>query len=149
MAEIPLKQFNLTDVNLTFAQLDADGDPVAGVLDDLKQHTAACTFVPTAATSTYKTLSPSGVFSNVSAPTWVLNLEYAQDWETEDGLCRLLFDNDGEDYRVTFRPRTGRGPSFEADVTLVPGQIGGTVDQAATASVSLGVKGRPRLVPAV
>ena len=37
-------------------------------------------------------------------------------------------------------------PAFRAQVTVVPGTIGGSVDSVATASVTLQVQGRPERI---
>jgi hypothetical protein len=106
------------------------------------------TFTPSANTVTMRTLSPAGSFTDVAAATWSCQLTYAQDWDTATSLSRYLFENEGDTVAVTFRPRSGSGPSFTAQLTITPGAIGGAVDSYATAQVTLGVVGRPQLVPA-
>jgi hypothetical protein len=123
----------LKDVDLLFAA------------DDFGAHVSSVTLTPSSSTATWKGLKPSAVFTNVTKATWVATLEGAQDW-SEDGLSRYLFDHEGETIEVTFTPEGG-GPSFKVSLVITPGAIGGAVDAYATQSVSLGVNGRPVLVP--
>ena len=111
--------------------------------DSYEAATSAVTFVPTVATSTvtFKGLTPAASFSfPTSTPSeWVCNIEYAQDWVTATSLANYLHTNEGNTVAVEFVPEAGSAmPKFTADVTIAPGQIGGTVDQVATSSVSLG-----------
>ena len=111
--------------------------------DNYEAATSGVTFVPSKATSavTFKGLTPAASFSfPTSQPSeWVCNIDYAQDWETAASLANYLHENEDDTVTVEFVPEAGSGmPSFTADVTIAPGQIGGTVDQVATSSVSLG-----------
>jgi hypothetical protein len=68
----------------------------------------------------------------------VCNLEYAQDRATPESLSNYLLAHVGEEVAAVFVPEAGSGmPSFTATLTVVPGQIGGAVDQVAVSSVSL------------
>ena len=90
-----------------------------------------------------------------STATWVCNLTYAQDWETPDSLTRFLHDHEGETVAAQILPQATvadeegdpvAGVGFDVNIVIVPGQIGGQVDQTATATVSLGVDGRPTYI---
>lgn len=136
MAVQPVNPFVLKDVNFNVAD------------DDFAAHVSQVEFTPTASAINWKGLTPSAVFSDVTTATWVCTLAFAQDWSAT-GLSTYLYNNEGKTVEVAFRPKNGVGPSFTADVIITPGAIGGTVDTVAIGTVSLGVKGRPELVPAV
>lgn len=136
MATIAVSPFVLKDVLLT---VDAD---------NYEAHVSQVEFTPTSSTQTWQGLTPTASFTDVSAATWTCTLSYAQDWETTNSLSLYLFNNEGESVNVTFRPKSGSGPSFQATLIVTPGVIGGTVNQFAVASVTLGVSGKPTLVPA-
>lgn len=117
--------------------------------DDYAAAVSSVAFNPSSSTVTFKGLKPSATFTDVSAATWTCDLTFAQDWATAGSLSRYLFDHEGETVAATFAPQSGVGPSFTATIVIAPGAIGGAVDTTATATVSLGVQGRPELVPAV
>lgn len=132
MAEITVNPFVLRDVLFT---VDADS---------YQAHVSAVTFTPASSIVNWQGLTPDATFSFPTATTWTADLEYAQDWSTADSLSRYLFEHEGDEVDVTFEPVAG-GPSITATLVIVPGAIGGTVNQVATATVSLGVKGKPVL----
>ena len=113
--------------------------------DDYKKAVSSVTFTPSASTITWTGLG-GNTYSDTSTATWTCGLEFAQDWDTEDSLSAYLYTNEGTTKAVTFVPKAG-GPSFTADVVITPGAIGGAVNAYATASVTLGVNGKPELVP--
>jgi len=104
-------------------------------------------FTPSSSSQTWTGLGQN-THTDVSTATWTLGLRYAQDWASATSLSRYLFDNEGDTVSMTFRPKSGAGPSFTAQVVITPGAIGGDVNAYATASVTLGVNGKPQLVPA-
>ena len=136
MATIAVSPFVLKDVLLTVE------------LDNYEAHVSQVEFTPTAATQTWQGLTPTASYTDVSAATWTCTLTYAQDWETANSLAIYLFNNEGQSVDVTFKPKSGSGPSFDATLIVTPGVIGGTVNQFAVATVTLGVSGKPALVPA-
>jgi hypothetical protein len=95
------------------------------------------TFVPTSTAATWTGLTPDSSVSEQSTPTWVVNVDYVQDWETADSFARYLHEHQGEKVEVEFEPKAD-GPAITSTVTLVPGPIGGPGGAFATASVSLG-----------
>lgn len=135
MAQIAIEPIILTNVLMTIGT------------DDYAKHVSRVEFVPTASIVNWKGLNPTSVFSKTTRATWVCNLEYAQDWETEDSLSQYLHDNEGAEKAVVFEPEAG-GASVAATVQIVPGSIGGAVDTVPVASVSLGVNGKPAITPA-
>lgn len=134
MATINVAPLVMKDVTLTIGT------------DDYKKHVDQVVFTPSAQTQTWTGLDGSS-YSDVGTATWVCTLNYVQDWETADSLSQYLLENEGESVSVTFKPKSGSGPSFTATVTITPGAIGGSVNAYATTSVSLGST-KPTLVPA-
>lgn len=115
--------------------------------DDYAAHVSQVEFTPEASTITWKGLTPDATFTDVASATWTCTISYVQDWSAT-GLSRYLYEHEGDTVAVEFTPVNG-GPAFTADVIIVPGAIGGSVDSFAAGSVTLGVQGRPLLVPAV
>ena len=116
--------------------------------DSYEKQVSSVEFVPTASVTTWKGLNPTAVFTDVSTATWVANLSFAQDWETPNSLSRVLYDSEGQTKAVSFKPKSGTGPTWNAVLVITPGSIGGAVDSTAVATVSLGVQGRPTIVNA-
>lgn len=136
MAQIAVQPIYLKDVVLS----------VAG--SDFEKHVSSVTFTPSVSSATWKGLEPTAVFTNVGASTWMVDLAYAQDWDTTGSLSAYLFANEGAEVTLTFEPVAG-GSSWSAAVIIVPGAVGGAVDSYAEATVSLPVQGRPTFTPAV
>lgn len=136
MAQIAVQPIYLKDVVLT-----VDGDTY-------EKHVSGVTFTPSVTSATWKGLEPSAVFTNVGSSTWMIDLAYAQDWETTDSLSAYLFANEGAEITLSFVPVTGGG-TWSATVIIVPGAVGGAVDSYAVSTVSLPVQGRPTFTPAV
>lgn len=137
MSEIAVSPFVLKDCVISIE------------LDDYAAAVSSATLTPASSAVTFKGLKPTAVFTDVTAATWTLDLAYAQDWETAGSLSLYLFNNEGATKAATLKPKSGTGPSFAVDIIITPGAVGGAVDAHATATVTLGVKGRPELVPAV
>lgn len=135
MATIAVKPFVLKDVLFT---VDAD---------NYEAHVSQVQFDPSSSVQTWQGLTPDASFTDVTTATWLAALAFAQDWETPDSLSIYLYEHEGEEVPVTFKPRSGVGPSFSVTLVISPGSIGGTVNSFATATVSLGCKGKPQLVP--
>lgn len=127
MTQIDVKPLVLKDVFLKIAA------------DNYEKHVSGVMWVPSSPTSTWQGLTPSASFSDTGTATYVCTLNYVQDWETEDSLSQYLHEHEGETIEMVFTPVKGSGKkTFTADVTIVPGQIGGEVNAYATTSVSLG-----------
>lgn len=135
MAQIAVNPLVLKDVVLSFGT------------DSYEKHVSGVTFTPSSDTITWQGLTPDSKSTDVTAADWTCQLDYVQDWETEDSLSRFLFENEGEEIAATFKPRSGSGPSFTANLIVTPGAIGGVVNAYATTSVTLG-SDKPVLVPA-
>lgn len=138
MVAVPVLPFVLKDVTL---QIDTD---------NYEANVSQVQFDPTAQQQTWKGLTPSAVFTDQSSPTWTCTLAYAQDWATAGSLSQYLDAHVGEIKHVTFVPdvNTGQG-TFEADIIISPGPIGGTVDAFGVGTVTLGVQGKPEFTPPV
>lgn len=146
MAVIPVNPFVLRDCDLLIA-LDPDGTlDLTGSEADYAGATSSVTFTPSSSPQTYTGLKPDAVFTDPGAETWQAALDVAQDWKTPNSLSRFLFENAGKKAVARFVPQDG-GPSFDARLTLSSPSIGGAVNAFATSSVTLGVDGRPTLVP--
>jgi hypothetical protein len=104
--------------------------------NDYEAHVSAVTFTPTSPTVTWKGLTPTSQHSFAGAATWMVTLDFAQDWETADSLSIHLLENELEKVAATFEPKKG-GASFASTIVLVPGGVGGGVDTVATSSVTL------------
>lgn len=97
--------------------------------------------VPTTPMQQYKGIG-GGVINLTGVPSWVLNLEYAQDLATAKSLSQILLANVGKTLAFTIRPVSG-GTGYSGTVVAVPGPVGGAVDAVLTGSVSLPVNGQP------
>ena len=110
--------------------------------DNYEKALSSVAFAPSAETSTvkWKSITPASSFSETTAlpASWVCTLSYAQDWKTTNSLSRYLHEHEGESVTVVFVPKAGTGEaSFTADLTVVPGSIGGDVDTVMVSSVSM------------
>ncbi|WP_067194167.1 hypothetical protein [Microbacterium sp. XT11] len=113
---------------------------------DFEKHVSGVTLTPSTGSTTWNGLDPDASFTFPNATTWAAQLDYAQDWETEDSLSMFLFEHEGETITLLFEPVKG-GLGWQIDAVIVPGSIGGQVNAVATSSVTLGVNGRPVPVP--
>jgi hypothetical protein len=114
--------------------------------DNYETSVSAVTLTPATSVQTWRGGTPDAVFTDLSATTWTCDLAYAQDWETAGSLAIYLFNHEGETVACEFSP-IGTGPKFTVNAIIVPGQIGGAVDAYGTATVTLGVQGKPVFVP--
>lgn len=110
--------------------------------DNYEQHVSSVTLTPSSSIQTWKGGTPTAVFTDSTTPTWVADLAYAQDWETEDSLSIYLLNNEGRRVDMEFLP-LGSGPTFTVEVILTSGAIGGAIDAFGTSTVQLGVQGKP------
>jgi hypothetical protein len=124
MATVAVNPFVLRDVDLVIGA------------DNYEAHTSQVEFTPTTSQVSWTGLANNTVTSQTTA-TWQCTIALAQDWGTPNSLSQYLMDNEGEVVSVTFTPASGQG-SFEADVTITPGAIGGTAGAFAVATVTLG-----------
>lgn len=134
MPDIEIAPIIMTDSTLTLG------------LNGYQGHVSKCQFTPSGGSIVvWKGLKPTSKFSMGTQPTWTLDLDYAQDWETASALSQYLLEHKGETVHAVLEPVAG-GAGYEAMVIITPGPIGGTVDTIPTGSVSLGVTGDPTKV---
>ncbi len=136
MAVLEVQPLVLKDVELIIA--------AAG--DDYRKHVSGVVFTPTAAAITWNGLGLNS-HTDQGIATWIAALTYVQDWDSASSLARYLYEHEGETVPMTFRPRSGVGPSFTANVAITPGAIGGLVNTFAETTVNLG-SDKPVLVAA-
>lgn len=137
MSVLTVQPLILKDVEL----LIGEGTP-----DDFRKHVNGVTFTPSSSTVSWTGMGQN-THTDVTEATWVCALDYVQDWDSPTSLSGFLYDHAGETLPVTFRPRSGVGPSFTANVAIAHGAIGGQVNAYAGTSVQLG-SDKPVRVPA-
>jgi hypothetical protein len=126
MASIAVVPLVLKDVTIT---LGANG---------YEKHVSSVTFTPSSSTISFTGMTPTAVFTDTTAQTWVCELEYVQDWDTTNSLSKYLLANAGTSVTGVFKPRQAGTPTFTATVSIQSGAIGGKVNAYATTKVSLG-----------
>lgn len=132
MAEVGVQPLVLKDVVLNIGT------------DDFAAAISSAVLTPAASIVTWKGLKPSSVHSFPTAATWTGDFEYAQDWSDPDSFSMYLYEHEGETIEgVTLEPQSGVGHRWTFDLIIVPGQVGGAVDTVGTATVSLGITGKP------
>lgn len=138
MAVLDVQPLVLKDIELIL------GGPTG---DDFRKHASGVTFTPSSSSITWTGLGQNS-HTDVATATWAASIDYVQDWDSANSLSRYLYEHEGETVPATFRPRSGVGPSFEVDLVITPGAIGGQVNSFATTTVTLGCAAKPELVPA-
>jgi len=140
----------MRDVSLTFKLLPAGPSRVQFNCD---AHTAEVVVTPGDDVS-YKTLCPTGSFSNRGKSTYALHIVAAQDWSST-GLARFLWDNDGATAEVQYQahgsaaiPPTAAAPGMAGVVTLTGPTYGGEADTYAELEVELPFTSKPSLAVA-
>lgn len=133
MAAISITPLFMKDVTLTIGT------------DSYEKHVSGVTLTPSTNTATWKGLSPTATFTDASQATWMLDLTYAQDWDTADSLSKYLFENQGETKTIVFKPKSANTPAVTVSAIIIPGSIGGQIDSYAESTVSLPVQGQPTL----
>ena len=138
MSVIAANPFVLKDVTLSI-----EGD-------SYEAHVRSVTLTPSASVVSERGLTPTAVYTDTTSATWTCDLDYFQDWSDPDSLSYKLHEEEGASWNVTFTPKKGSGqPSITVTVIVTPGAIGGAGQAFATATVQLGVIGKPEIVPAV
>lgn len=135
MAAIAVAPFVMKDCTLTVGT------------DTYEAHVSQVEFQPSSSAVTWKGLTPTSTHTDVTTATWTCTLSYAQDWATANSLSLYLHANEGSSVVAEFVPVAGTAPKPKITATLLitPGAIGGTVDQHAVATVTLGVDGKPAI----
>lgn len=136
MAQIAVKPRVFKDYVLTIAA------------DSYEKHVSGVSITPQSSVVTWQGGTPDATFTDATSPTWTCGIDYAQDWETPNSFSQYLLANAGETVAATFKPLGAAGPTFNVDLVITPGAIGGAIGGYGTASVQLGVAGAPEFVPA-
>lgn len=127
---------------IDIAPLYMDGADLSIAGDDYAAHISGASFIPTSSAVTWTGAKPTATFTRQGRATWVLNINYAQDWESAKSLSQYFHDNEGETVDIILAPVSG-GKAFAASVTIAPGTIGAEINTFGTSTVSLGLNGRP------
>ncbi len=101
-------------------------------------------FVPDTPIQTLRTLVPDGIVQDVDSTAWVLELSGIQDLVSAQGLARYLFENEGTTVAVKVQPKSG-GVEVQANVLIVPTELGGEQGDWAQFEIELPVIGKPVL----
>lgn len=134
MADVEVNPFVMRDSTVTLGT------------DSYQKAVARAELVPSGGTINFYGLTPDAVFTFPEAVTFAFQLEYAQDWGSETSLSRYLYDHIGEIVPATFvadNPVGGGKTEWTFDAAITAGAVGGAVNAVATASVALGVVGKP------
>lgn len=133
MALVPLAHpYSLKRATLTIAA------------DDFTAAVSQVQLDPSTTRTTWRGIG-GNVITDQTVAEWTATVGYAQDLAA-GGLARYLHDHEGETVDAVFTPDDD-GPEIHAQLVLAPGTIGGTADgNTATASVQLGVVGKPAFV---
>jgi hypothetical protein len=95
-------------------------------------------WTPTSATTTWTAIS-GDTFTINQAATWVLELTFAQDWNSPTGsLSRYLHGAEGTSVTAVFKPIGTETETVTATITITPGAIGGDTTAVAEATVTMG-----------
>ena len=90
--------------------------------------------------------------SNVAAAsTWAFEIQWIQDWQTAagGGLSGYMFTQDGNKKWVEITPTSPTLPAFQAQVTIVAGDVYGPYGTLLVASATCPVEGKPTWTPPV
>lgn len=127
MANVAYAPFALNDATLQFGA------------DTFQDAVNRAEFVPSYQNESYDTIN--GVSHAIpSSATWVLNLDFGQDWVTSASLSNYLALHDGETVEVVLTSSSD-GKTATADVLIRAGAFGGVAKRNATATVQLPVDG--------
>lgn len=112
--------------------------------DSFEQAVTSVVFDPAVNILTQATVSPVGVYSDISPAVWSVKITFLQDWATAGSLAHYLYTNQGTAVTMSFDPIAG-GATVTATVLIPPGSIGGDVGVFALSTVTFGVRGAPVL----
>lgn len=127
MATVSVSPITLKNATLTVAS------------DDYTAAVTSVTFEPSAEWEWVDSLLGNS-YPLLSRVRWECSVEWLQDM-TASSLTRYLLNNTGKVVTVVFTPVVGK--SVTATVMLVPGSLGGGVENLLTSTASLPVSGSP------
>ncbi|WP_324651001.1 hypothetical protein [Georgenia sp. H159] len=125
MSVVGLQPITLKDATLTVAE------------DDYSQAISQVIFTPQVRWSWVDELcqSPTPMFEGVA---WTVTIGFAQDLTTPDSLTLYLLEHAAQTRTITFVPNKNDGTrAVQAEVMVLPAQIGGVPNQHLTAIVTL------------
>jgi hypothetical protein len=128
MALVPVQPFQLNDVTLTIGS------------DNYELSVNQVEVTRNVSVVRWRGMSPASKFAFAGAEENTLTLKFAQDFETANSLSNRLEENAGSVETFVFEPKKG-ARSVTVTALLVPGNIGGSLDAVAEATVSLPVVG--------
>ena len=135
---MPATVIVVTDATVRF------GDVATGV-----DYKCQATNAEVQATANLQTVPATGCQPETQVPaasSYVLHLEYLQDWNATDSLSQYLFDNETDevDFSVSLDATdTTAMPVASGTVRLVAGSYGGAFGTPLIATVDLPVQGKP------
>jgi hypothetical protein len=83
-----------------------------------------------------------GSVSFTGDPTWVADIGFAQDWETDDSFVHYMRINRGQKKVAKLTPKNG-GRGVEFTIVCQPTAIGGAARSVATSTAQFRVDGQP------
>lgn len=112
--------------------------------DDYAASVNRALLTPTTATAKWKGMRAGSAVNLAGEPDWVLDLSYAQDFETVKSLSLYLLENHGQTKEFTLAPKRG-GKAYKVKALCLAGPIGGDLgaQNPATGTVQLPVDGQP------
>lgn len=121
---MPTETIKLNNPTLTLALIQADL-AAGGVHAECQANSAA--LVATGVSTQTPSTGCRGPAQSAGKSTWAANVVYLQDWANPDGVSQFALDNDGKTvwYRLEPDPTEYVGLSFEGQLDMVAGQIGG------------------------
>jgi hypothetical protein len=110
---------------------EIEGTDYAGELSSVR-------FAAASSQVEYKGLKKGSKYTESTDPSYTCVTAYAQDWENATSWSNALIELSGTTQLVTFKPKAAGTVGFTANLSIVPGDIGGEVDAYATSTVTLG-----------
>lgn len=108
---------------------------------------ASVRFTPATSINTWKGGTPDAVFTKSTKATYSCAMKVGQDYESSASLVNYFLAHAGETIEdVSFKFNGGR--TIQADLVIVPPEIGGDVDAWLDTTITHGVVGAPRILPA-
>lgn len=130
MAIVPVKPFQLNDVTLTIGS------------DNFEASVSQVEVQRNRSIVKWRGMTPTSKHAFAGAAEDDLVLKFAQDYETANSLSNHLETNAGTTETLTFAPKAG-GRTATFTVLLIPGNIGGSLDDVAEAAVTLPIVSGP------
>lgn len=95
---------------------------VAGT--DVSDEASNITWTQTTSTTTFTPVSGNTV-SDTTPGGWTLAFTYGEDWETETSLSNYIYEHEGDEVELTFKPKGSGTVTWTSKVTLALAGVGG------------------------